>query len=158
MTNTIHRKKSRRLLYQELYAMSVNDYEKESFRNSFFADTHTFSPDEAYIETMKKIIKYNEKFFVNLLNIYTPKFNVSNMSLSYILPIYIALGEMFFLDEEIPWKVSINEAIELSKTFWDDSAKKIVNWVLNKVFHDYDELEKTKENNYENITESIFKK
>jgi transcription termination factor NusB len=43
------------------------------------------------------------------------------MSYTYILPIYIALSEMFFLNEEIPAKVSINEAIELSKTYADDS-------------------------------------
>jgi transcription termination factor NusB len=47
---------------------------------------------------------------------------------------------MFFLDEEIPAKVSINEAIEVTKSFWDDSSKKIVNWVLNKIFVDYDIL------------------
>jgi 1-acyl-sn-glycerol-3-phosphate acyltransferase len=64
------------------------------------------------------------------------------MDLTYVLPIFIWIWEMFFFSKEIPVKVSINEAIEISKTFWDDSAKKIVNWVLNKVMKDYDELKK----------------
>jgi hypothetical protein len=47
---------------------------------------------------------------------------------------------MFFLEEEIPAKVSINEAVEISKIFWDDSSKKIVNWVLNKIFIDSENI------------------
>jgi transcription termination factor NusB len=47
---------------------------------------------------------------------------------------------MFHITEEIPAKVSINEAVEISKAFWDDSAKKIVNWVLNKVYENHNEL------------------
>jgi hypothetical protein len=80
------------------------------------------------------------------------------MSLSYILPIYIWLAEMFFITEEIPPKVSINEAVEIAKVYWDDSSKKIVNWVLNKVYNNFEELNKIKEDNYSNITESCFKK
>jgi len=34
---------------------------------------------------------------------------------------------MFFLLEEIPAKVSINEAVELAKMYADDSSKRIVN-------------------------------
>jgi transcription antitermination protein NusB len=64
------------------------------------------------------------------------------MSFTYILPIYIALAEMFFLKEEIPAKVSINEAIEITKTYSDDSGKRIVNGILNKVLENYEELRK----------------
>jgi N utilization substance protein B len=53
---------------------------------------------------------------------------------------------MFHLTEEIPAKVSINEAVEISKAFWDDSAKKIVNGVLNKVYENHDELKEVSKN------------
>jgi N utilization substance protein B len=80
------------------------------------------------------------------------------MSLSNVLPVYIWLAEMFFLTEEIPGKVSLNEAVEIAKVYWDDSAKKVVNWILNKVYKDFETLIKTKGNDYSNITESCFKK
>jgi hypothetical protein len=80
------------------------------------------------------------------------------MSLSYILPIYIWLAEMFFYSEEIPAKVSINEAIEVAKVYWDDSSKKIVNWVLNKVYENFEELDLIKKDDYSNISETCFKK
>jgi transcription termination factor NusB len=84
-----NRKKSRKLLFQELYAMSINDFNAILFRESFFENTFTFSPDEKYINEMEKIIRYYEPFFISIIQKYTPKFSVKTMSLSYILPIYI---------------------------------------------------------------------
>jgi hypothetical protein len=82
--------------------MSFNEFESELFRESFFDNVFTFTKDEKYINEMQKIIIFYEKFFIHILKIYTPKFKVENMSLSYILPIYIGLAEMFFIEEEIP--------------------------------------------------------
>jgi transcription termination factor NusB len=53
---------------------------------------------------------------------------------------------MFHLTEEIPAKVSINEAVEISKAFWDESAKKIVNGVLNNVYENHDVLKELSKN------------
>lgn len=158
IVNIVNRRKSRKLLFQELYAMSLNEFNKDLFRESFFSDVFTFTPDDEYLTEMRKIITYYEAFFISIIQKYTPKFNVKTMSLSYILPIYIWLAEMFFLTEEIPGKVSINEAVEVAKVYWDDSSKKIVNGVLNKVLQDIEELEKLKENDYSEIVESVFKR
>lgn len=158
VVNIVNRRKSRKLLFQELYAMSLNEFNQELFRESFFSDVFTFTPDDAYLSEMRKIITFYEWFFISILKKYTPKFNVKTMSLSYILPIYIWLAEMFFLTEEIPGKVSINEAVEVAKVYWDDSSKKIVNGVLNKVLQDIDELDKLKENDYSEVLESVFKR
>jgi N utilization substance protein B len=49
------------------------------------------------------------------------------MNLTYIIPVYISITEMLFIEEEIPPKVSINEAVELAKIYGDDSSRKIVN-------------------------------
>jgi N utilization substance protein B len=65
---------------------------------------------------------------------------------------------MFHLTEEIPAKVSINEAVEISKAFWDDSAKKIVNGVLNKVYENFDELKQLSKNPEWNNDFSLFSK
>ena len=153
----VNRKKSRKLLFQKLYAMSFNKFDSELFKESFFDNVFTFTQDEKYIEEMIKIITFYEKFFIHVLKIHSPKFKIQTMSLSYVIPIYIWLAEMFFLTEEIPGKVSINEAVEVSKVYWDDSSKKVVNWVLNKVFENHKELEKIKDDDYNSIIESCFK-
>lgn len=155
---TVHRKKTRKLLFQELYSLSMNKFNKESFRESFFDDVFTFIVDENYLNEMHKIISYYENFLIFIIRKYAPKFNVNKMSLSNVLPVYIWLAEMFYITEAIPWKVSINEAVELAKVYWDDSAKKVVNWILNKVYKDYEELKILKDEDYSSINESCFNK
>ena len=44
----------------------------------------------------------------------------------------LCVYEMMFV-EDIPYSVSINEAVELSKTFDDDKARPFVNGILNSV-------------------------
>jgi nusB family len=48
---------------------------------------------------------------------YSPKFDFEKMDVLIIIPLYIALAEIFYFSEEIPIKVSVNEAVELAKTF-----------------------------------------
>jgi hypothetical protein len=86
---TVHRKKTRKLLFQELYSLSMNKFNKESFRESFFDDVFTFIVDENYLNEMHKIISYYENFLIFIIRKYAPKFNVNKMSLSNVLPVYI---------------------------------------------------------------------
>ena len=107
--------------------MCFNTLQAESFQTSFYDGKFTFEIDEAYIEEMIDIILKKESFFLSVIKKYSPRYEISRMSVLYILPIYIALAEMFYLKEEIPAKVSLNEAIEVTKMYGDDSAKKMVN-------------------------------
>lgn len=158
MTSKINRKKSRKLLYQEIYASTFCELDLNEFYNSFFDEVFTFERDENYLAEMNKIIKYYESFFVFIIKKYSPKFDFDKMSVVNIIPVYIALAEMFFLSEEIPGKVSVNEAVEVAKVYWDDSSKKIVNGILNKVLHEYDELNKIKQDFKLESQYTIFKK
>jgi len=158
MTSKFNRKKSRKLLYQEIYANTFWEVDLIEFYNSFFDEVFTFERDEKYLAEMNKIIRYYEWFFIYVIKKYSPRFDFDKMSVVNIIPIYIALAEMFYLSEEIPGKVSVNEAVEVAKVYWDDSAKKIVNWVLNKVLHDSEELDKLKEDYTNTNTYSIFRR
>jgi transcription termination factor NusB len=73
--------------------------------------------DKVYYTEMSDIIIRNENFFIQILEKYAPKFNISQMNTMYILPVYIGLAEIFYLTEEIPIKVSMNESIEIAKAF-----------------------------------------
>lgn len=136
----LNRKRSRKLLFQKLYAQKFNSCNDEEFYNTFYEWKFTFEIDKNYIKNITDIVNKNKDIFDKIIKKYAPKFDVESMSIIYLIPIYIALSEMFFLEEEIPAKVSINEAIEVIKTYWDDSWKKIVNWILNKVLENYDTL------------------
>lgn len=158
MKSITNRKKTRRLLFQELFSLTFQELNQEDFFKSFYNDKFSYDMDKDYLNEMIKIITFREEFFVEIVKKYSPKFDIEKMSVLNLIPIYIALAEIFYFSEEIPLKVSVNEAVELAKTFAEDSWKKIVNWVLHNIFKDYDELDKIKENYNWNNWFSIFKR
>lgn len=137
------RSRTRKFLYQMLYAASFWKVNEENFRDSFFEWVFESNLDEEYLEKMYKMILEKETFFISLIKKFAPKFQVESMDLAYIIPIYIGACEILFIDyEQIPNKVSMNEAIEIAKVYWDDSSKKIVNWVLNNIINDLENIKK----------------
>lgn len=153
-----NRKKTRRLLFQALFSATFTPFVEEDFLESFFSKDFEYEIDEKYLKEMIKIIFEKEEFFIEMIKKYSPKFDFEKMSILNVLPLYISFAEIFYLKEEIPLKVSVNESIELAKMFSEISSKKIVNWVLHNIFNDYEELNKQKENYNWNKWYSIFKK
>lgn len=157
MPFTINRKKTRKLLYQILFNKCFQKVDLEEFFDNFYKDVFSFSRDDKYIKYILQIIEYKESFFINTIKKYSPKFDFEKMNVENIIPIYIAMSEIFYLEEEIPIKVSVNEAIELAKIYSDDSSKKIVNGILDSVLKDYEEINKSKETFDFSKDFSIFK-
>lgn len=48
----------------------------------------------------------------------------------------MAICELVYMDEKVPYQVIINEAIELTKKYGDENGKKYVNGILNKLAKD----------------------
>jgi len=159
MSSNFSRSRTRKFLYQMLYASTFSKVDDESFRQSFFSWIFASNIDEDYLKEMFDLIIKNEQFLIEIVKTYAPKFDIEDMDLSYVLPIFIWVTEMLLFSWEIPVKVSINEAVEISKVYWGDSSRKMVNWVLNRVVSDLDELNK-KLSNFKNIDTwfSLFKK
>ena len=124
---TANRKKTRKLLFQLLFSSTFQILDRDDFMESFYINKFSYEIDKEYLEEMIRIITYREEFFIEIVKKYSPKFDFGKMSILIVLPIYIALAEIFYFSEEIPMKVSINEAIELAKTYSSDSTKKVVN-------------------------------
>jgi len=138
--NKYSRSRTRKFLYQMLYAQTFWPINKKEFIDVFYNRVFKNKLDKDYLYKMNELILDYEYFFINIIQKYAPKFKVEKMDLSYILPIYISICEIIIMEEEIPIKVSINEAIEIAKIYWDDSSRKIVNWVLNNVLKDIEKI------------------
>jgi N utilization substance protein B len=67
-----------------------------------------------------------------LIGKYAINWKVSRMQIVDRNILRLGAYELFWLDE-IPAKVTVNEAIELAKDFGDDEAAKFVNGILDKV-------------------------
>ena len=158
MTN-FSRSRTRKFLYQYLYAKTFNLVENESFRDSFFNWIFSSEIDETYLSEMQKNIAEKEVFYIYVIEKFFPKFNVVDMDLAFLLPSIIALSEIFSYFEELPIKVIINESVEISKSYWTDSSRKMVNWLLDSVNKNIASLEQEyKEFDFTKPYKSIFVK
>lgn len=102
----------------EYRSIEVDDYVKNVFFGSY--------------ENAEKIDSYLEKHLKGW-----KKERVSPVAMAILR---LASYEIMFL-EDIPSRVSINEAVELSKKFDDDKSYAFVNGVLNSLAHEYAENE-----------------
>lgn len=134
----VSRKKTRRLLVQQLYARIYSRFDESLFNEAFFEDRFDFAPDREYMKEMFELIVSKQQNILDIISKYAPKFDLDTMQKTNILSLAIAITEMLWLKEEIPAKVSINEAIDLSKYFGDDTSKNIVNGILNSFYKSID--------------------
>ena len=155
---TNNRKKTRKYLYQKIYANTFSKIDESEFDNTFYWEVFDFDLDEKYLKEMFSLILEKEGYLLKIISMLAPKFKIESMWNHYIIPILIWACEILYLEEEIPAKVSMNEAIEISKVYWDESSKRIVNWVMNKMYKDIEEI-KNKLNDFDwNFWISVLKR
>lgn len=92
----------------------INDIE-EKYRKEIFKTVHIIQDHYQYInEAIKKKLKSDWE-----MN------RISKIDLSIL---FLAIAEMLY--EELPFKVAINEAVELAKKYGTDKSPKFVNGIL----------------------------
>jgi len=148
------RPKTRRFLFQYLYAIAHWQSSRDDFMASFYKESFLDQIDWVYFREVCKWIIEKESLILVVISKYAPKFRIEKMQVEQIIPMLISIFEMLYYSEELPYKISINEAVELSKIYCDDSNRKLVNWVLNNVAQNHKEILKEleeKEISKENI-------
>ena len=83
-------------------------------------------------ETVYGVITY-EKDINNLANKYLEDWTIDRLGHTDKAILQIGIYELIYTDT--PDIVCINEAIELAKIYSDDSVRKMINGVLDKVYH-----------------------
>ena len=125
-----NRRKSRELIMKGLYRALVNNFDINQIKKDIQDDPDFIRADEAfYLEVMdgvfdnfdllkKEIITYLDKGYDEL----------SPIELAII---YSSLYELKF-SPSVPYRVVLNEAIEVAKSFGGTDGHKFINGVLNK--------------------------
>ncbi len=93
--------------------------------------------DKDYMKNMCGYLKENNDKINELINKYAKNWTVNRMPKVDIAILKLAISEILFV-EEIPNKVSINEAVEISKVYCDDKAPKFINGILGSVVNEID--------------------
>jgi len=135
----MNRNKMRESIMKLLYQADIHqDYVLTFFEDAFEKMENTTAKNNEYFTAVignfidyKTII--DQDISKNL-----KKWNIERLGKIELAILRLAVTEMLYV-EEIPHKVSINEAVELAKTFADDNAPKYINGVLASILEKIDE-------------------
>ena len=131
------RKDARDNAFKCVYEYEFNKEKSiEEILNSCYEENEVNDSEKEYIdEVVSGVIKNIEKIDENILK------HLKNWSMSRIAKIdlailRVAIYEITYMSDVIPYKVSINEAVELAKKYGNPDSKSFVNGLLAKVIED----------------------
>lgn len=127
------RKKARDNAFKCIYELEFGrDENLEKILNNCYEENNNKPEEKEYIEMVLKGVKEN---LAEIDNIILSK--LKNWSLDRIAKIDLAILRLAIYEikyiEDIPEKVSANEAVELAKTYGNNDSKSFVNGVIAKV-------------------------
>ena len=127
------RSKSREHALKILYAMDVRRDASEECLVDFF-ETHDIKSQEiiAFTTSLVEGVEKQLKDIDNIIKKYAKNWEINRMAVIDRNILRLATFELLY-DDNIPPKVSINEAIELVKKFGDQNSGKFVNGILDKI-------------------------
>lgn len=131
----MNRVKSREYLLQLAYQMEITSETALETFNSFM-ENEDISKDDldlAYIKSGLLGIEENKEKLDSLIESQLVKWKLNRISKVNLSILRISTYEMLFV-EDVPGKVSINEAIELCKKYSDNKSVSFINGVLDKVY------------------------
>ncbi|HAT4228436.1 TPA: transcription antitermination factor NusB [Clostridium perfringens] len=131
----MNRVKSREYLLQLAYQMEITSETALETFNSFM-ENEDISKDDldlAYIKSGLLGIEENKEKLDSLIESQLVKWKLNRISKVNLSILRISTYEILF-EEDVPGKVSINEAIELCKKYSDNKSVSFINGVLDKVY------------------------
>ncbi|MDM0698839.1 transcription antitermination factor NusB [Clostridium perfringens] len=131
----MNRVKSREYLLQLAYQMEITSETALETFNSFM-ENEDISKDDldlAYIKSGLLGIEENKEKLDSLIESQLVKWKLNRISKVNLSILRISTYEILFA-EDVPGKVSINEAIELCKKYSANKSVSFINGVLDKVY------------------------
>lgn len=116
------------ILYQiDVYKNNKIDYEVDKVINEQLEIDNEFVKDCVYG------VITNQKDIDDIANKYLNKWTITRLGFADQAILRLAIYELIYTDT--PEVVVINEAIELAKLYSDDEVRKMINGVLDKIYH-----------------------
>ncbi len=121
----MNRKTQRDWIFKLIYEDSINKIENLDK----VLENHDLSEETFIKESIKSYNENYEKIEEIVKNSIKKRYNRLSKVEKSIL--FLSVNEIYFMD--IPHQVSINEAVELAKTYCNDNDYQIINSVLGKI-------------------------
>jgi N utilization substance protein B len=125
-----NRRKSRELVMKSIYRGLVNTFDLTQIQKDIRDDPDFIRADERfYVEILKGVFKNLETLKIEITSYLDRSYEeLSPIELSII---YSSLYELKY-SPSVPYKVVINEAIEIAKSFGGTDGYKYINAILDK--------------------------
>jgi len=134
------RRKARSLALQRLYAFEVSENRLEKVIDEIFEECGEDTEVAAFaIALLKRSVEAREEIDEEISKM-VKNWDFKRVALVDRLILRLAFCELLYFDE-IPPKVTINEAIELAKTFSTEQSGRFVNGILDSLYKKF-KLEK----------------
>ena len=126
------RRKARALVLQALYEVDTAGHEVEGVVNRLLARGGLSEGNTDFVRGLvSSVIQNKERIDLNIKSL-APAWPLEQIPVVDRNILRLAIFEIL-LDNKVPVKVAINEAVELAKTFGSGSSPKFVNGVLGSV-------------------------
>ena len=126
------RRKARALALQALYEVDSAGHDPEGVITRFLAEEGLSKENAAFARELVSGVTQNKEKIDRSIQSFAPAWPIEQLAIIDRNVLRLAIFEIL-LDNKVPVKVAINEAIELAKAFGSENSPKFVNGVLGSV-------------------------
>lgn len=139
------RRKSRELALQALFYMDMTDEFSTNSLNLFFKNFSSLNCDPDFFSVVIKGVIDSKEQIDDIIKKYSTNWKIGRMTYVDRNILRIGTFELLFCDD-IPAKVTINEAIDIGKKFGSEDSGAFINAVLDKIRTSFNKDKKTLKN------------
>lgn len=140
MSRKSARENAFRLVYEFLETGERNDFTKELLCKNEAPD------DVAFTCGIYDTVIENYEYLKSVISRYSKDFTFDRIYKTDLAALMISVAELLFM-EDVPVKVSVNEALELSRAYSTEKSFSFVNGILASVIANKEELKNEREDN-----------
>lgn len=129
---SLARSEARKIIMTILYQISLYQEKNISYNLDNVINENLTEDDEFVNSVVKGVIDHIDQIDT-LANKYLSGWTLKRLGYTDQAIIRLSIYELMYTDT--PSKVCINEAIELAKQYSDDSVVKMINGILDKIYH-----------------------
>ena len=107
-------------------------YKTVEKKNEMWAQEFVSAPNRKYIEEIVRGVEEKCDFLIDIITPTLKDWTISRISKVDLALLKLAVYEIYFI-EDIPEKVSVNEAVKLAKTYGGKESASFVNGVLGTI-------------------------
>lgn len=126
------RRASREMAMKLLYQLEFQKDNIDEQKKLFFEENTISGKDQAYISDVVDGVQSNKDHINNLIESHSTGWKIGRISRVDLCILRLSIYEICFRDD-IPYSVSVNEAVELAKKYSNEDAGSFVNGILSKI-------------------------